>query len=127
MGKHLAHLPIGQNPPLAEHDGAVREACYQGLVLDEPTTGQDHRESLEIMALVRQLNRKGHTIIFITHDQNPAGTGLEKPVKVLGQCSLIRTVFTDHSHHFPSPDGHVQPAEGLGSIWIAVGQVLDLN
>ncbi|HEX2953435.1 MAG TPA: ABC transporter ATP-binding protein [Bacillota bacterium] len=38
------------------------------LVLDEPTTGQDYREGLEIMEMVRQLNEAGHTIIFVTHD-----------------------------------------------------------
>lgn len=38
------------------------------LVLDEPTTGQDYREGLEIMEMVRQLNDNGHTIIFVTHD-----------------------------------------------------------
>ena len=38
------------------------------LILDEPTTGQDHRESKQIMELVVSLNKKGHTIIFITHD-----------------------------------------------------------
>lgn len=38
------------------------------LVLDEPTTGQDYREGLEIMEMVRRLNENGHTIIFVTHD-----------------------------------------------------------
>lgn len=38
------------------------------LVLDEPTTGQDYLESLQIMNLIDSLNKKGHTIIFITHD-----------------------------------------------------------
>ena len=38
------------------------------IVLDEPTTGQDYRASLEIMDRVGELNRAGHTIIFITHD-----------------------------------------------------------
>lgn len=38
------------------------------IVLDEPTTGQDHKEALEMMDLAADLNRKGHTILFITHD-----------------------------------------------------------
>jgi energy-coupling factor transport system ATP-binding protein len=40
------------------------------IVLDEPTTGQDYRESIQIMELVRKLNQDGHTIIFITHDMS---------------------------------------------------------
>ncbi|MDI6812764.1 MAG: ATP-binding cassette domain-containing protein [Desulfitobacteriaceae bacterium] len=38
------------------------------IVLDEPTTGQDQTEALEMMDLLGELNRKGHTILFITHD-----------------------------------------------------------
>ncbi|SHF01778.1 energy-coupling factor ABC transporter ATP-binding protein [Desulforamulus putei] len=38
------------------------------IILDEPTTGQDSLERLQIMELVRDLNREGHTILFITHD-----------------------------------------------------------
>lgn len=38
------------------------------LVLDEPTTGQDYREGMEIMNIVLNLNKKGKTIIIVTHD-----------------------------------------------------------
>jgi energy-coupling factor transport system ATP-binding protein len=37
------------------------------LILDEPTTGLDYREQKFIMELLENLNRKGHTIIIITH------------------------------------------------------------
>lgn len=40
------------------------------IVLDEPTTGQDYRESLQIMDLAAELNKQGHTVIFITHDMS---------------------------------------------------------
>lgn len=40
------------------------------IVLDEPTTGQDYKESVQIMDMVRALNKKGHTVIFITHDMS---------------------------------------------------------
>ncbi|GAB6157050.1 hypothetical protein JCM39194_02500 [Desulfotomaculum varum] len=40
------------------------------IILDEPTTGQDARESLQIMDLISRLNRRGHTVLFITHDMN---------------------------------------------------------
>lgn len=38
------------------------------LVLDEPTTGQDYREGIEIMDIIRDLNNDGKTIIMVTHD-----------------------------------------------------------
>ncbi len=38
------------------------------LVLDEPTTGQDYSEGIEIMELVKELNVQGKTVIMVTHD-----------------------------------------------------------
>lgn len=41
----------------------------QVIIVDEPTTGQDSRQSIEIMEFLKELNEKhGHTIIIITHD-----------------------------------------------------------
>ena len=41
----------------------------QVIIVDEPTTGQDSRQSLEIMEFLKDLNEThGHTIIIITHD-----------------------------------------------------------
>jgi len=37
------------------------------LVLDEPTTGLDHREQLAILSLLADLNRAGRTVVVITH------------------------------------------------------------
>ena len=38
------------------------------LILDEPTSGQDGKETKELLALLRQLNSEGITILLITHD-----------------------------------------------------------
>lgn len=38
------------------------------MIVDEPTTGQDHRMSEDIMQLLEKLNSEGTTIIVITHD-----------------------------------------------------------
>ena len=38
------------------------------LVLDEPTNGLDRRSSDELMCLIADLHRAGHTILLITHD-----------------------------------------------------------
>ena len=41
----------------------------QVIIVDEPTTGQDARQSIEIMEFLKELNEKhGHTIVIITHD-----------------------------------------------------------
>lgn len=38
------------------------------LIIDEPTTGLDWRESVRLMDLVAQLNARGHTVIMTTHN-----------------------------------------------------------
>ena len=39
------------------------------LILDEPTTGLDHRECLRVMDYVRELNeQKGVTVVMVCHD-----------------------------------------------------------
>ena len=41
----------------------------QVIIVDEPTTGQDAKQSFEIMDFLKRLNEQlGHTIIIITHD-----------------------------------------------------------
>jgi energy-coupling factor transport system ATP-binding protein len=38
------------------------------LLLDEPTTGQDYRDSRQILELAARLNAEGLTILLVTHD-----------------------------------------------------------
>lgn len=40
----------------------------QIILLDEPTTGQDHRDSRQIMDLAQILNEQGITVLLVTHD-----------------------------------------------------------
>lgn len=38
------------------------------LLLDEPTTGQDHRDARQILEIAAALNQQGLTILLVTHD-----------------------------------------------------------
>jgi energy-coupling factor transport system ATP-binding protein len=39
------------------------------IIVDEPTTGQDRRQSIEVMNFLRELwGKGGHTVIIITHE-----------------------------------------------------------
>ena len=40
----------------------------QILILDEPTTGLDYRECMEVMEKIRTLNENGTTVIMVCHD-----------------------------------------------------------
>ena len=40
------------------------------IILDEPTAGQDYRHYTEIMEFLTELNKRGITVIMITHDMH---------------------------------------------------------
>jgi energy-coupling factor transport system ATP-binding protein len=52
------------------------------IALDEPTTGLDGREAREIMAIVRDLQIAGHTIVMITHSRDIAQACADRVVTI---------------------------------------------
>ncbi|MFD3273830.1 ABC transporter ATP-binding protein [Paenibacillus dendritiformis] len=42
------------------------------ILADEPTGALDTKTGLEVLAIMKDLNRKGHTIVLITHDPDVA-------------------------------------------------------
>jgi energy-coupling factor transport system ATP-binding protein len=61
----------------------------QVIVVDEPTTGQDARQSFEIMDFLKDLNENhGHTIIIITHDM-PIVAQYARRVIVMGEGKIL--------------------------------------
>jgi len=71
----------------------------QVIIVDEPTTGQDTKQSLEIMDFLQDLNEThGHTIIIITHDMPIVGKYARRVI-AMAQARIMadgttREVFT---------------------------------
>ena len=42
------------------------------IILDEPTAGQDYKTYTDIMNFLDSLQKQGHTIVMITHDNSIA-------------------------------------------------------
>ncbi len=61
-------LSRGQRQRLAVASVLAMEPAI--LIIDEPTTGQDWKESIALMRLVQGLNNAGHTCIVTTHNMN---------------------------------------------------------
>ncbi len=59
-------LSLGQKQKLAV--GSVLTMGPDILIVDEPTTGQDHNTAQTMMALYDELNEAGKTVVLITHD-----------------------------------------------------------
>jgi energy-coupling factor transport system ATP-binding protein len=113
------NLSKGQRQRLAL--ASVLAMQTEVIVLDEPTTGQDYRESMQIMEMVKTLNENGHTIIFITHDMSLVARYARRAV-VLCQGEIladgdVRTVFAQSEllqRTYLSPPQVTSLAQGLG-------------
>jgi energy-coupling factor transport system ATP-binding protein len=60
------------------------------IIVDEPTTGQDFKQSREIMDFLKVLNGLGHTIIIITHDMPIVARYAERTV-----CTMAGGILLD--------------------------------
>ena len=71
-------LTKGQRQRLAV--AGVLALAPQVIILDEPTTGLDHREQEDLLNLVAELHGLGHTIIMVTHSMWAAATYAQRLV-----------------------------------------------
>jgi len=76
------------------------------LIFDEPTTGLDAVETDRMMAMIRELNQQGHTIVMITHSMSLVATyakrclllkegrliGEGSPREIFSMASLVQAV-----------------------------------
>lgn len=69
--------------------GSILALRPKVIIVDEPTTGQDIKQSLEIMDFLENLHReRGHIIIIITHDM-PIVARYAKRTLVLGMGEVL--------------------------------------
>lgn len=65
---HPFQLSFGDRKKLAV--ASIIALDPEVIVLDEPTTGQDYKGRIEICDLALELNRRGKTILMVTHDMD---------------------------------------------------------
>jgi energy-coupling factor transport system ATP-binding protein len=52
------------------------------IVLDEPTTGLDGNEARLVMDILKRLQKKGHTIVVITHNRDIADNCADRVIQM---------------------------------------------
>ncbi len=101
------------------------------LILDEPTTGQDHRESKQIMKILKELNNSGHTILFITHSMTLVAEFASRVILMdEGKIVIDKPVeeFFASLHKNPQRSVSLPPvtrlgyALGTGETWLTVDE-----
>jgi energy-coupling factor transporter ATP-binding protein EcfA2 len=98
-------LSKGQRQRLAV--ASVLSMRTEVLIVDEPTTGQDYRDGVDMLNLVQRLNQTGHTVLFITHDMPMVARFAQRVIvfrdgqilldgttrEVFGQADVLHTTF----------------------------------
>lgn len=96
LGERLDHTPSqlsgGQQQRVAIARSLVNKPVL--ILADEATGNLDTRTSYEIMSLFQELNEKGITIAFVTHEQDIAT--FSKRTIVLKDGKLIKDIQNEH-------------------------------
>ena len=69
LGERLAHRPSQLSGGQQQRVSIARALMNGGRIVlaDEPTGALDSKSGVEVMALLQDLSRRGHTVILITH------------------------------------------------------------
>jgi len=101
------------------------------IILDEPTTGLDHRELEGMMALIQRLNQAGHTILIITHAMAVAAAYARRVILMqngrIVRDGMTREIFSDESSLLElglTPPPAVQVANRLGVPALTLDELL---
>jgi len=110
---------------------SVLAAQPEVLVLDEPTTGLDYTHQVSMMNMLKSLNRKGHTVIIITHSMWIAAEYADRTVVMKNGSILLdgptRAVFADEARLAEAslrPSSVIRLSNRLGTKALTVGQLV---
>jgi energy-coupling factor transporter ATP-binding protein EcfA2 len=82
------------------------------FILDEPTTGLDWRSTMELVELIGEMHRHGHTIILVTHDMKLVAEFSQKSLVLReGQVLVYDDTRTVFKHSEILRDTQIEPPQ----------------
>jgi energy-coupling factor transport system ATP-binding protein len=110
---------------------SVLSAQPQVIILDEPTTGLDYEHQRNMMGMLKDLNRSGHTVIIITHSMWVAAEYAKRTIVLKDGCIIsdgpTRLVFADETQLARAslrPSSLVQLSNWLGTQALTIEQMV---
>jgi putative ABC transport system ATP-binding protein len=79
--QYPAHMSGGQRQRVAIARALINNPTL--LLADEPTGALDTRSGDQVLAILRDLNRSGQTIVLVTHDEALASTHADRVIRLV--------------------------------------------
>lgn len=111
LKEHPFFLPKGMRQRVAI--ASILSLRPRVIIVDEPTTGQDYRQSIEIMEFLKKLNEEeGHTILIITHEMDIVARYAKRAIVMAkGRVLLDGTVRDVYSDPEKLAEANVMPPQ----------------
>jgi putative ABC transport system ATP-binding protein len=99
LGKHSNHLPSQLSGGEQQRVAIARALINEPMIVlaDEPTGNLDSKSGTEIMALFDVLNKRGRTIVVITHDEQISQQA-HRVIRLRDGLVVGDTIFTSRRH-----------------------------
>jgi len=82
------------------------------FILDEPTAGLDWRSTMELMELIGEMHRSGHTILLVSHDMKLVAEYSQKSLVLRdGQVLVYDDTRTVFKHSEVLRDTQIEPPQ----------------
>ena len=102
LGDRMSHRPNAMSGGQQQRVSVARALMNGGEIIfaDEPTGALDSHTGAELLALLHQLNREGHTIIVVTHEKTLAES-LPRQIELRDGSIVADTRQTDAAYREP--------------------------
>ena len=111
LGDRLGHRPSQLSGGQQQRVSIARALMNGGRIVlaDEPTGALDSKSGIEVMVLLQDLSRRGHTVILITHAQDIAAQA-QRVIEISDG-----RILSDRGPKSPAPRALLPAPEGEGT------------